>query len=399
MLASNLQLSVIEFTIYIDAMSNDPSRCQKAFRTMIDKHNIIPNDITFGAIIKSFIPCSQYTEAEDLWNEMITKYQLTPNESAYTSMMSVYARSHQTEKADALMNEYLDKHTNGQLDYCHIFGSYIGVYSKIGDVDGMKRAIEIGTRHGMELKPFVFGQLISGYYRARKYKKCVKLFDKWMKKGNRPTNIDLYWKCAALSGMIKDYEISFVEMEGLYLEIVVVLQSQLKNFGLTMDPLLAKTQLSAAIFLYGSHDPSQIVNVFEQLLADDLIGYTPSDVEIGCIDLHCFEPWIAQFVVRYVFGYKLKEVLGGRDELSIITGVGKHTLGMEHGQGYLYNFILNELSTWNPPIVLEKGENDGRLRCAKEQLLAHIDNERNYAKQKLTSPSNDWWSYKENSQT
>ena len=84
--------------------------------------------------------------------------------------------------------------------------------------------------------------------------------------------------------------------------------------------------MNAAIFLWHDHDPQEIMKVFETLCDRKLMGYLVEPDKPELIDLHLLEFVDAQFVLRYVFAYKLDEIFkGDQDHVCIITGKGRHT--------------------------------------------------------------------------
>ena len=88
------------------------------------------------------------------------------------------------------------------------------------------------------------------------------------------------------------------------------------------------------------------------------------------VDLHGFHLSTAQFVLRYVFGLRLNDLLEMMDDdndLVIIVGKGKHS-GQQKG-GVLKEFIVNELKSFDPPIECDKQSKDsGTILIEKAKL-------------------------------
>merc|ERR1711972_729845 len=110
--------------------------------------------------------------------------------------------------------------------------------------------------------------------------------------------------------------------------------------------------------------------MFGKLEKDGLMGFTKFDAQSGdlAFDVHGFHPATAQFLLRYVIGWRLRELLGRMDEANdfvIIVGRGKHS-----GKGgVLRQCILDELASLEPPIVCKKNsKDDGTLLIDKAQF-------------------------------
>merc|ERR1712228_782080 len=108
----------------------------------------------------------------------------------------------------------------------------------------------------------------------------------------------------------------------------------------------------------------EIVNVFESLLSEQLFGYS-SPHHPDMIDLHGYQSTDAQFVIRYVFGFKndyLMQCCRQHGNVKIIVGKGNHSVGSTNERGSLKDFLIHEFESWNPPIRASIDEaNTGRL--------------------------------------
>ena len=158
----------------------------------------------------------------------------------------------------------------------------------------------------------------------------------------------------------------------LYAEIEHVLGNVFPECGFTVSSVEIKPLFEACIGVYGQENVMEMVRVFEQLVERKLMGFTKWDALYGdyAIDLHGFHPSTAQFVLRYVFGLKLQELLEMMDDdnaLVIIVGKGKHS-GEQKG-GVLKEFIKNELKSFDPPIECDKQSQDsGTILIEKAKL-------------------------------
>ena len=158
--------------------------------------------------------------------------------------------------------------------------------------------------------------------------------------------------------------------------------------------MIATTQLNGAIFLYRFDDPMRIIDVFVDLVERQLIGYKKYDVNLDgfVIDLHFFQLWTVQFIIRYLFGFEwkqLSELMIG-DKLWIITGKGKHDM-INDKKGKVKDFLIKELMAWEIPIKCNVGtRNAGMVFIHTNDLLPYL-NDNNCAKHKFTVPSTDWF--------
>ena len=97
-----------------------------------------------------------------------------------------------------------------------MFGSYIHLFSKLGDMKGMKQAMKLGTKYGLALSEQLVACMMSCYFANGRYRKMVKLFDEWVvKSGNQLTRRVLFWKCVALSHMVRTCKDGFEGKENM----------------------------------------------------------------------------------------------------------------------------------------------------------------------------------------
>eukprot|EP01083_Nonionella_stella_P172130 589755_1 len=397
-LKSRVKPQVQQFNIFIDCMarSDAPEIAVEYFNLMIQKYDLVPTVITLASLTKSFRTQAKYREAEWHWNLMLCQHNVIPNELAYAEMFSVYAKAHQKKKANWLFHEYLQKVKRNELSAnLALFGAYLNVLSRCGDPKGMKRVIALIKQNGFELNNVIITDIMRGFLAARKYRKCIETLNVWIGNGHIPTLPMMLLKCVSLEHMIKLDELAFSEKEKLYLEIVDIIHNQLTHYGIEINQSIAGTQLSAAVFLYRQTNPMKLVEIFEAMVQQKLVGYEQYDAQNKkrVIDLHVFQPWDAQFILRYLFGFKLKDVLGESDErLGIVCGKGKHTQGGGNNQGGLQQFVQNELGRWNPPIFVKQDKiNKGMVWIQRSELTAYLEGDMNFAKEKLMNVSNDWY--------
>lgn len=400
----DLEKSIVEFSIYINSMSMTEfsHRCIYYLQIMIKKYNIKPNEILFASLLKSFRSKFEWKEAEKIWNLMINEYKIEANEAAYSAMMAIYSSSKQKNKATKLLKEYINKYPNNKHGHQAIIGSYINLYCKLGDIKQIKKIIKLSTKkYGLKLTNELIASIMTCYYTNRKYYKIIKLYNKWINDKNNnniPNRHLLFMKCVSLSHLIRSCNHGFEEKQKIYHQLINTLYVDLNKYGIRLDQTFAKIHLNAAIFLYHNQNPQEIVKVFEQLSNENLIGYLTNSQTLQIIDLHVFEFVTAQFILRYIFAYKLNKIFNDNcNRICIITGKGKHTWTNDKGneQLSLYKFIVKELSSWKPPLILPNTSKLGRIYIHKHQLSEYLNNtdNNNYAKHLLEIPSNDWYNF------
>ena len=377
----------IAFNIFLNQISHCdvPRISVKYFSKMINEHHITPDLFTFSSLIKSCRLQKKYALAHKYLKLMRRTFRIEPNEFIFNEMLAIHSKSQNVSKAKRLFKEYL---IGFEGNYNIItFNAYLSVFCSAGDIDGITKCLKLMNEHGMNPDMITFTHLMSGYNAAKKPKKCLKIFDKIIEdKQWKPSSAQLFYKSVALCLLLKNEKNYKIQKE-LYAQIESVVFSEFERYGLTKNALIGKVLFEAAIYLHHNVDPLQIVSVFESLLQQKLIGFMHKN---GIdIDLHCFVPLQAQFILRYVFGLKINELLIG-EEVCIITGIGKHA-SSEENKGKLREFVVNELLSYEPPIRCTVHKNNpGRLLLNNSDVRHYRKNKQNYCWQKINNPSNDW---------
>ena len=400
MIANFLKLrmdAIDEPSIFMRAMS----KCQilghhsavcEIFDLMLTNSCVAPTVVEFTALLKSYRSQCLDCKAESTWNVMTSQYKIIPNEAAYSEMISIYAKAHRKEAANTLFSEYLDAVHNGKLSVNEVvFGSMLNAHSRCGDIRGMRNILELMIENALKVSAVHIPDIMRTHHAARQHRESLNVFAQWIEEGNKPSMPMIHLKCCALYHLIRTEARTIEERRVLYDDLVETIYGETAYYGLCVDPMLAETQLNGAIFLFHDHDPWRIVDVFEDLKSRGLIGYETSISNV--VDLHAFQLYSAQFLIRYIIGVKLKGFEGvGEDGLVIILGKGNHGEGEGNRKGRLRNFVMEEMLSWYPPVqarVCE--ENTGRLCVDGKELRPYLENEMNYARRLLTEASNDWF--------
>lgn len=390
---SNLEMNNIIFNIFLNCLAkfDHPQLCIKYFEIMINDFKIKPDNITFGTILKSFRSQLRYKDAEKIWEIMLTKFNIKPDEFIFVETMSIYSKCHQIDKANKLFNLYLNYLNNGELKlYPLIFNAYLNVFSRNGDIKGMKNVIKIIKKYNLKINESNITDLMRGYLLAKKPKKVLNLLENYINLGNIPNLQMMGIKCAAYNELIKNNK-SFNEKYKLFIKLREI-PNDIRKYKLKSNHSIAATQLLGAIYLYHDNNPFQIVKIFEDLLNKNLIGYKqPNKNNDGfLISFRMFLPLQTQFILRYLFAFKISDILNSienKQDHTIKIMVGKGNAKIDK-KSVLAPFIIKELKSWNPPILSYIDVNSGLLCIDKQQLIPYIDNNNNinFAKKLLLSP-------------
>ena len=373
----NIKPDLLSFNIFLNnmALSTNPSyECIKYLAVMLNEYQIKPDVITFSAIIKCLRLRAEYKEAGKCWKIMTQKYGLKPENNLYCEMISVYSIQHQIESATDIFNDWLHRVNTGELQpVIVVFNAYLNGFSRIGDMDGMQKVMKLITEYGLELDHNAMADIMRGCLRMNDHKACLKAFQQCIDSGYRPNMSMMALKCVALTRCIKDTD-DYNEKQNIYMRLVDTLNNQLTFYGLKMVSRLAGTQLDAAINLY-ENEPLKVVEVFESLVERGLIGYQNCK---GDIDLHMFSLTQARFILRYLFGFRLNELMkDDMDELIIVTGKGIHTpgdKGKDGMNGRMRQFVITELESWSPFISCRIcKENKGTVAIKRDSLLPYLN--------------------------
>ena len=227
-----------------------------------------------------------------------------------------------------------------------------------------------------------------------KPQQSILLFDEWtLKKENAPNAAMLTMKCVALNHLMRSRS-EFDEKFSLYQRLQSCVNHEAKHWKICKSERIEMTLLTGAIYLFCDNNPMQIVAVFERL---QTIAFQQKcrKTKKFFISLRMFLPVQSQFVLRYLFGFKAKEIVqhlavNKEQKLRVIVGKGLRTSGSKNNQQRLAQFVVDELSKWEPPIcALYK---DGNIFIDRDAIIHYAQNEgTNYAALKLINPSKDWY--------
>eukprot|EP01084_Bolivina_argentea_P101103 181330_1 len=381
------------------AWANLPDTAFQYFEIMRNKYKLEPDIIMVSTLIKTcrHQAASKYKLAEMYFN-LRYQFQLEPGTEYYSEMISVYAKAHQIEAAKNIFTEYKHKVDNKEFEpHAVTFGAYIDAFSSVGDVNGMVDSIKLFKKYMGGLDIIATANIMEGFNNCRLPRKAMQVFNEWIDQGLKPNRAMLKLKCIAHANIIKDDEDirdNFAVKLKEYNELLQIVDANCKMERNVIDPQLFTIQLFAAIALYHDVNPMEIVKIFEQMVENNNIGYTSRNKQQFAIDLHLFLPLHAQFILRYLIGFKLKEIfyLSKSHKVIMITGKGKHAEGTSNEQYSLQTFVQQELLRYNPPIkAIPSVTNTGQLEIEKSELLPYLHDETNFAKNKLLQPSTDWY--------
>ena len=388
----------VVFSIFFNAMtkSDQPMICYQYFMKMTKELNITPNLITFSTLIKSCRYQGKSELAETYWKLMENTYNIKPNNYLYNEIISVYSKGNQSDKAietfDKWFNESDDTERKNK-ESLPLFGTYLNIFSRIGDMNGMENALNLIRKYKHKLNIVLYGDLMRGSIVARQPYKAIEFYKKSLNDQLTPSAVTLRLKGVALCHIIKDDDkLEFQEKVKVYKRLLKHFTKTYPKYGQQESPITASIVLTASIALFHNVDPRRIVDIFEQYESKYHLSYRKTDDDC-IIDLHCFHHLQVQFLLRYIVGYKLNKFdLNERNGLDVIVGKSKHGIkaGLD-GKYSLKDFVKDELMKYEPPIKCEQHSNPGLLFIPKHQLLPYIGDDDNYAKSKLSIPSDDWY--------
>eukprot|EP01084_Bolivina_argentea_P234784 395247_1 len=387
---TNTRIEKVAFNIFFNYMTHcdSPELCVKYFDFMINKSKIKPDLFTFSALIKGCRHQGNVQLAEKYYHLMRQKYNIEPNEFVYNEMLTVYSKALHVTKAITLFKQYL----NSFESKCSIvsFNVYLSVFASVGDVNGLIDTVTLMGKYGIKPDMITFTHLMKGYNTAKRPEKSLKIFGKvsnglkW-----KPSPAQLFYKCVALCMMISK-ENNFEKKMELYLQIEEIVKYEFDKQNVKKS-LIGRVIFEAAIFVYYDSDPMKIIDIFEEFVEKKLIGYMHKNCKSNewMIDLHCFVPLQAQFILRYILGFKIQEF--ELDNVSVMTGIGKHASSKKES-GKLQKFVMSELMSYNPPIKCTVDHrNKGVLLLDSEDLRYYKKNEMNCIRYKIMYPSGDWF--------
>ena len=172
-------LNNIVFAVYFNAMSkaDKPFMAYKYFKIMTQDLKIEPNQICFSTLIKSCRYQGQYELAETYWKLMENTYNVKPNIFMYTEMISVYSNSNKPDQAINTFNQclssFLDIDDGEHKEMLPLFGAYLNIFSRIGDLKGMNHAIKLIRKYNHKINVIMYGDLMRGCIVARKPYKAI----------------------------------------------------------------------------------------------------------------------------------------------------------------------------------------------------------------------------------
>eukprot|EP01083_Nonionella_stella_P014860 41614_1 len=405
--------SIVEFNILFNGLclARNHFEIIKYLEVMLQKYKIKPDLFTFCALFKTCRTTGRYDEAQKYWDLMRHKFNIEPNEIAYNELMLVYSKSNKKWRVIALFNEYLFKLKCNEMSLNVIlFQTYLNIFCRLGDVAGMLEALELLTRYGIGYNGIIYLYVMRGYLVNRQMDKCIETFNELLHSRLPMDKSHFCLKCVALIHIMKHNINNYDVKLKLYGEIEDIIYHQFKDYGWSATQVEFRLLFQACIVLYHNVDPMQMVQTFEKLMNNGCIGFTNVCAHTGKlrVDLHGYQKSEAQFILRYLIGFVLNDKRkyeewihndrGLNDYLVILTGKGRHSSGKSNLEANLREFMMEELMSYDPPIKSEiDARNTGQIKIHKSHLKAYCEDEgksngqMNYAMQRLTLASDDWW--------
>eukprot|EP01083_Nonionella_stella_P173942 601618_1 len=382
-LDSNIQPTVYEFNTFFNSVLDSPNLCAKYFKEMTNKYELVPDIVTFNALIKGCSTQRKHRTAGKYWYLMKHTYAIQPDNATYKEMIRVYAKSEKTERAEKIFNEYLEKVRNKELKpLANVFRAYLNVFSLVGDIKGMKHAFKVLQQHGMKVNAAIIGDVMSGYLIGGHPDKSIQTLRTYIASGGCPkTCMLLDRKCNALTQMIQNESVDHVEeKQALYAELQNTIHVECKQYHTWIpNHVKARCLLASAIALYGD-DTMRIVEVFESLKDQGSISdmVYVEEMQTFAINLHLLNDMTcAKFMLFYCITFKWKELVSVNDYFAIVVGKGLHSKRENKKKGKFGEFIANELLAYTPPIkCINQTQDKGILIVNKQDLLTYINEQK-----------------------
>eukprot|EP01084_Bolivina_argentea_P279305 477494_1 len=273
-------------------------------------------------------------------------------------------------KANALFTTY--RH----LADTPMINAYLNVFTKTGDIKDIDNVLNTFQNNGIDYKHNITlcENIMNGYFNASQYEKCIAFYKQTMKVENNhcieaaklePTESMLKLKLLSHLTM-------FEKLYDRYTHNVAKLSHYYTiNYMLAIeipDPKFFEFEILLRAILK-RNEPGwnyrNIIVLFINCVKRGKLHW----VKDGCVDLSNYCIITAQFVLRYVLAYKVKELLKNNEYFYIIVGDDKDKM----------NFLLNELLQFYPKIAgIIDANDEAKIKIHRQHLEPYLLNN-NYA--------------------
>ena len=352
-------VDVVNFNVYFDQIRKFQSNyhiCVKYYNIMTTKLNIKPDKFTYSILIKLCLhqPLLYQEFTMNLVDNLIEYDNHMLDISLYVVLFKWCSKFELYHKADTIFNEYFLK--SEYVDEITIYNSYLNVYARKGDTYKMNNIINIMNDHDVKFNFTTYGTIMKYYINSKKYSKCLELYDD-LNVNDSSLNL---MKLIALQKLQIQYKILNDKDES-----TKYFNEAMNCFNVTYS--FKKVKLLSNIVEYCDINPNNIIEYFEK---NEYKYLKRSNHNILCIDLHLYNKLESQFILRYIFAFKLN-LFDSNHDLNIFTGYGKHQT-----KAYsLKNDVKNEINSWNNiTICVNSNDNPGLLLISKDIWVKFLNN-------------------------
>ena len=299
----------------------------------------------------------------------------------------MYSNGNQMDKMDQVFNEFLksEYYSNAAT-----WGSYLHGYCKLGDIIKMEEIIELMKEYNIKKSDIMYGTIMKGYLNSQKYNKVLEIYDEMINNRIKPGQVSIYLKyCAYVS--LQLHSETEIDRTMYYDKIKNEIKLELKKYDIKPEFKLRNLLLKSKIIEYSHNNPQKIVKYFEK--NEQYYPYWKYDNKSNSwlINLHQYYHIECQFILRYIFAYKLSEFPPNKD-VCIITGYGKHNdLSKKNA---LKSFIEHEISQWEPSMhCYQNTSHPGSIYIPYSSIIKCIEN--NPTLQYMENGSLNWYRYED----
>ena len=361
-------LDVVKFNIFFDGMCSmyNGIRICKEYYGKMEEYGLIPDSITFSTLVKGCVyhgkRMSGYAEYL-FYDEMIGKYNLKPSIAIYTLMLKIYGKTGDIEKAQHLFNEYYLKLNDNVCDIA-VWNALISCYANAGMIkeikDTIKKMSTIGIVFDSNNSKYLCTMIMKTYLHLNNPNGIFNVYNKMITKDVKPDKLIIYHKYKGYYLLLQK-DLKYYHLN----KILTEMDSELTQYNIKSDHLIHSLKLESIILYYSTKDPLKIIQYYEDNSHNFPIFRTPN-----IMDFHEYSKILTQFILRYIFGFKIKDILSN-DDLKIICGKNKNN------ENSLKQFILNEINSWNYNIIIENDPTNSGCIIIPKQNIIHFNGKTN----------------------
>ena len=369
---NNIMLTDIECTIFVSVMINgDKMYCVKQYfkSVFINQFNINVSKFLLTNVIKG---CKKRIGRYYDFLEYILNYGkengIEYDDYMYNEIIGIYVKLKKYSNMDQLFDDFIkSKYNNEFINYT----TFLNAYANIGNITKMKEIFNIIKEIKPELNIVIYTVLMKGYIKCGKYKKALNIYEKYILTQFEIDINVLKNKCMAYLFM-QYYSDNINDQLNAHNIIMNEISNEYYQIKKSRDSWFITKCLISMILKYHNSQPNKISNYFKKNFGDGKVVYTSylKNMNIYCIDLHCFDLLVAQYILRYVFAFELENnIFNQQNDVHILCGKQTHSISNDNS---MLKFIFNEIKNWgiNPEIIMDsfvKISHIDKLKCINDK--------------------------------